>query len=199
MPTQSARGGLKISAALCVALLALSSTAPAQPPRRKNNLTRADREAWRKVLRWPDACEEAYREAYRDENYGALEFYSLGRGQYLLEVVCDGGGIQPGAVFLLYDDNRPRRARLLKLAGFESRDEAGRPLAYSDVRALTRFNPRRRELLLMSKYDAMGTCGLFVRYRFVRGRPRVVEMREQPNCGDPEGSPDTTRWPRKKL
>lgn len=186
--------------ALC-ALVALSSVAAAQEaPRKKRNLARADRAAWREVLRWPETCEEDYESAYAgEEKYGGVEFHALGRGLYLVEVVCDGGGIQPSAVFVLYDERRPRRARLLKLKGFDESDDAKRPARYSPVRALTKFDARRRELSLMSKYDAMGTCGLFVRYRFVRGRPRVVEAREQVDCGGPEGTPDTDRWPRKRL
>ena len=112
------------------------------------------------------------------------------RGRYLVEVTCDGGGIQPGTVFMLYDSGHPRGARTLKLKGFEGETE---------VRALPKFLPRTRELLLMSKADAMGTCGLYVRYSFATGRPRVVEARRQDDCGSPDGTPDTSRWPRVRL
>ena len=192
---------LSITFRICVAVLLGCCAAAAQGvPRKKRNPTRTDRAAWREVLRWPEACEEDYEAAYAgEEKYGGLEFHALGRGSHLVEVVCDGGGIQPSAVFVLYDEKRPRGARLLKLEGFDGRDDAKRSPRYSSVRALTKFDARARELSLMSKYDAMGTCGLFVRYRFVRGRPRVVEAREQTDCGGPEGTPDTDRWPRKRL
>ena len=51
----------------------------------------------------------------------------------------------------------------------------------------------------MSKADAMGTCGLYVRYRFEGGGPRVVEARRQTDCGGPHGTPDVGRWPRVRL
>lgn len=192
---------LSITFRICVAVLLGCCSAAAQGvARQQRDLTRSDRAAWREVLRWPEACEEDYESAFAaDGKYGGLEFHALGRGLYLVEVVCDGGGIQPSAVFVLYDERRPRSARLLKLEGFEERDAAGRAARDPRVRALTKFSARTRELSLMSKYDAMGTCGLFVRYRFVRGRPRVVEAREQTECGGPDGSPDTDRWPRKRL
>jgi hypothetical protein len=91
---------------------------------------------------------------------------------------------------MLYDSRRPHGARTLKLKGFEGEEV---------VRALTKFVPRARELLLMSKADAMGTCGLYVRYSFATGRPRVIEARRQDDCGSPEGSPDVSRWPRVRL
>ena len=180
----------------------LTATAGQGVPRKRKNLTREDRGRWREVLRWPRGCDEDYEGSYSEtETYGGVEFHALGRGLYLVEVVCDGGGIQPSTLFMLYDESRPRRARLLKLKEFESGERgAGRRLSYPPVRAMTKFDARRRELFLMGKYDAMGTCGLFVRYKFTaRGSPRAVEVREQTNCGDPEGSPDTSRWPRKRL
>ena len=96
------------AAASFVLTLALAPLASAQgPPRVKKNVTRGERAEWRRALGWPDACEEAYRAAYAEaETYGGVEFHRLGRGRYLVEVVCDGGGVQPGAVFMLYDGRR---------------------------------------------------------------------------------------------
>jgi len=189
-----------VCAALVLVLACAGVCAAQGVPRVKKSPTRTERAAWREVLVWPAACEEEYERAYQEgDDYGGLEFHRLGRGLYLVEVVCDGGGIQPSAVFVLYEEKRPRRARLLKLRGFDGEDGDGRPLPYSEVRALTKFVPRTRELLLMSKADAMGTCGLYVRYSFAAGRPRVVEAREQTDCGGPRGTPDVTRWPRVKL
>ena len=181
---------IKAAGASCVLLLLFASGAAAQGvPRVKKNVTRAERAEWREVLRWPDSCEEGYEASYSEsETYGGLEFHRLGRGRYLVEVVCDGGGIQPSTVFMLFDG---RRARPLKLKGFDENEEG--------IRALTKFVPRTRELMLMSKADAMGTCGLFVRYSFAGARPRVVEARRQDDCGGPRGTPDTSRWPRVRL
>ena len=191
---------LGVLSALLFALGCAGTAAAQGVPRVKKELTRADRAAWRGVLAWPDRCEEAYEAAYPEgDDYGGLDFHRLRRGLYLVEVVCDGGGTQPSAVFFLFDQKSRRRARPLKLRGFDSEDEAGRPLPYSEVRALTKFVPSTRELLLMSKADAMGTCGLYVRYSFAAGRPRVVEAREQTDCGGPRGTPDTSRWPRVRL
>ena len=177
---------------LSVLLFACAAAVAAQGvPRVKRNVTRAERAEWRGVLHWPEACEEAYEASYPEgKTYGGLEFHRLGRGRYLVEVVCDGGGIQPSAVFMLYDAGQTPRARPLRLKGFEDETE---------VRALTKFLPRTRELLLMSKADAMGTCGLFVRYSLRGARPRVVEARRQDDCGRPDGTPDPGRWPRVRL
>lgn len=188
--SRTTSGKLKAAGAAFALLLVCAPGVAAQssPPRSKKNVTREGRAAWRKVLAWPESCEEAYRASYAEgETYGGVEFHRLGRGRYLVAVVCDGGGIQPSAVFMLYEG---RRVRALRLKGFEDERE---------VRALSKFVPATRELLLMSKADAMGTCGLFVRYSFRGARPRVVEARRQDDCGRPDGSPDTSRWPRVRL
>ncbi len=183
-------GKLKAAGAgLVLSLLFAPCAAGQTPPRVKRRVTRAERAGWREVLRWPDACEEGYEASYSEaETYGGVEFHRLGRGRYLVEVTCDGGGIQPSTVFMLYDG---RRARTLRLKGFDESEEG--------VRALTKFDPRTRELFLMSKADAMGTCGLFVRYSFRGPSPRVVEARRQDDCGGPQATPDTSRWPRVRL
>jgi hypothetical protein len=176
------------SASFVLMLVLAPGVAAQAPPRVKKNVTRGERAEWRRALGWPDACEEAYQASYAEgETYGGVEFHRLGRGRYLVEVVCDGGGVQPSAVFMLYDG---RRARSLRLKGFEGGGE---------VRALTKFVPSTRELLLMSKADAMGTCGLFVRYSLRGARPRVVEARRQDDCGGPGATPDAGRWPRVRL
>jgi hypothetical protein len=188
--------GRGVFAALAL-LLACAGAASAQDvPRVKRSPPRAERAAWRTLLAWPESCEEAYRASYPEgEEYGGLEFHRLGRGRYLVEVVCDGGGIQPSAVFALYDARTPRRARPLRLKGFDGEGGHRRTPPYAEVRALTKFVPSKRELLLMSKADAMGTCGLFVRYSFRGARPRVVEARRGDDCGGPRSTPDVTRWP----
>jgi|SRR5919205_1078035 hypothetical protein len=179
-----------VAALLFVLLLLCASSAEAQSPRKMRDVTPEERAAWRGLLRWPETCETEYQATYGaagEQKFGGVVFHPLGRGRRLVEVTCDGGGVQPSSVFMLYEG---RRARTLRLKGFDGEEE---------VRAVTGFDKRKRELFLLSKADAMGTCGLFVRYSFTNGRPRVVEARRQDDCGRPGGSPDTDRWPRVRL
>lgn len=189
-----------LAALVVVTACAAAAGAQQEVPVSVKHLKRAERETWRGVLAWPERCEKEFEAAYPErDDYSGLEFHRLGRSLRLVEVTCDGGGIQPASVFILYDEQHPRAARPLKLKGFETADEAGRPLPYSEVRALTKFVARTRELHLMSKADATGTCGLYVRYSFASGAPRVVEARRQDDCGGPHATPDVTRWPPVRL
>jgi hypothetical protein len=164
-------------------------------------LTTKDRAAWYEILKWPKKCEEAFHQTSPLEKSNAgVEFYSLGRGEYLVEVVCYSGAYQPGSIIMYYNERKPLSARALKLKGFETEDEQGKSLGYSEISGLTEFNRKRKELEILSKYRGTGDCGMFVRYRITRGDAIVIEAREQ-ECDDNRNSRDIDprRWPRKKL
>jgi hypothetical protein len=190
--------------AFLILLLLTACVAAQQVPRKKKNLTRADREAWHKILRWPVEYEDYSRKMYENSDYGGLSFYDLGRGRYLVEVEAYPVAYQAGFIYVIYDERRRPNGpgRLLLLKGFESKDKSGHPLPYSEVSAaVTKFHAKTKVLEIYSKYRAAGDCGLFVRYKFINARPVVIEARRQ-DCDVSGRRPvqqDPSRWPRKKL
>lgn len=197
---------LKTAGVSFVILLILAASAAAQEvTRKKQNLTRTDREAWSKVLRWPDEYENVWRKTHdsSEASYGGLTFHSLGRGKYLVEINTYPGAYQSGYIFMLYDEAKSLAgpARLLKLKVF-GKDERGRPSPSfeEEIAGFPAFNAATRQLEIISKYRGPGDCGSLIRYRFVNDSPVVAEAREQ-NCDD-AGKQDEInprRWPRKKL
>jgi hypothetical protein len=197
-------GGLKAASASLVVLFTLAAYAPAQAPRKGASLTRAERDEWYKILRWPAMYEDAWRKEPESLAGGGLSFYGLGRGKYLVEVHAYVVPYQTGYLYMLYDDKHKPDGpgRLLLLRGFETEDARGRRLPYSEVSAVaTKFHSKTKVLEVVSKYRAAGDCGLYARYRFVGPRPVVLETRER-ECGLGGRGParlDWSRWPRKKL
>jgi hypothetical protein len=199
------RSKVKTASISCIVLLILTASVAAQQvPRKKKNPTCADREAWHKILRWPDEYEGNWCPQGDATGDGLLEFYNLGRGKYLVEVDAYPVAYQAGFIYVLYDErNKPNGpGQLLLLKGFERKDRSGHPLSYSEVSAaFTKFHAKTKVLEIYSKYRAQGDCGLFVRYRFVGSRPTVIEARER-DCDESRRGPidiDPRRWPRKKL
>jgi hypothetical protein len=195
--------GRKAAGASFVLLLTLAAGASAQTLRKGTDLTRAEREAWYKILRWPAEYENAWRREHENSGYGGLSFYDLGRGKYLVEVDAYPVAYQTGFIYMLYDAAKEPNGpgRLLLLKGFQAEDERGRPLPYSKVSGFTSFDAKKKVLEVISKYRAAGDCGLYVRYKFVGPRPFVVEARER-KCDAGRGhiaDLDPSRWPRKKL
>jgi hypothetical protein len=190
-----------ISGALLASCALLSV---AQVPRKKSGLTKADREAWREVLKWPDEYEERWRRtgegSSRDDS--GLTFYRLGRDKYLVEINIYPGWYQPGYIFMLYDESGPatKPSRLLRFKHYE-RDEDGRVSTYYDAEMLGffTFDDRRKTLEVFSKSRGPGDCGSVVRYKFVGRRSVPVEARAQPCYNDPRRqTSDTSRWRRVK-
>jgi hypothetical protein len=186
---------------LCLEML-LSPMSDAQVPRKKTDLPKQDRESWREILKIPSECEKSFQATYRSDptNYGGLEFYPLGRNQYLVAITCCGGAYQPGFIYAYYSESNPSATRLLKLKGFESEDDNDKPLPYSLIDGFDTFNRRTKVLEILSKYRGPGDCGLFVRYKFVGSHPVLLEAREQ-ECDENRirRSIDYRRWRRKKL
>ena len=100
-------------------IVVCSAICVAQVPAKKTELTVVDREAWQKVLRWPDELEEQWRRSRttNDREQGGLVFHSLGRGNYLVQIEVHESSYQPQYLFMHYAESG--QARLLKLKTYE--------------------------------------------------------------------------------
>lgn len=168
----------------------------AQPQLKKQDLKKTDRAEWRELLHWPDNCEEAFQELFKDESQAGMEFYQLGNRQYLVHITCYGGAYQPGFVLALYDEAK-KKSRLLRLKHYE-RATNGRITTYRDaeIAGFDTFNPKTKQLTVFSKSRGPGDCGSQVIYRFANGNLFVKEARAQA-CYEDARAPvtDPERWP----
>jgi hypothetical protein len=175
----------------------------AQLPKKKVNLTKKDRAEWFKILKWPQKCEESYQIAFKDtpSRYGDIEFHQISKGVYIVALLCDGGAYQPVTIFMLYREGNPSSSKLLKLKGFDSTDDHGNPLNYSEVNGLCIFHKKTKELEVLSLHRGTGDCGLWVKYKFQQAEGPVVVSAREKSCGK-GGNKSTTnphRWPLKRL
>ena len=163
---------------------------------KKTNLTPADRRAWRKVLKWPGDCEEAYEKTMGKETPG-LEFYELASGRYLVEVVCTTGAYQGYQFYLNLDETKsPPASRLLSFPSFDSEDE-GKPKKKTEIQemwGLATFDAKTKLLEIHNKYRGPGDCGSLATYEFPDGTPRLKEFREKSACDGNYVEPRD--WPR---
>jgi hypothetical protein len=150
---------------------------------KKTNLTPADRRVWRKLIKWPDECEEAYEGTMSKETAG-LEFYELAGGQYLVEVVCTTGPYQGYQFYSYLDETKsPPSARLLTFQTFQS--EGGGPPKKTETRemwGLATFDAGTKRLEIHNRYRGPGDCGSLATYEFQDGAPRLREFREKSEC-----------------
>lgn len=109
----------------CFSLLLFNSLCVAQAPLKKTDLSISDRQAWHKILRWPEQLEEQWRRS-RTNNEPAqsgLAFYGLGQGSYLVQIEVQESSYQPRYLFMYYSESGNAPARILKLKTYEGDDD----------------------------------------------------------------------------
>jgi hypothetical protein len=131
----------------------------------RTDLTYSDREAWRRVLGWPDRCEATF--TYPDREFGGLYFYELNAGRYLAEVICTLGAYQGSQMFYYVRQERPGRAigmQLLRFHVLEERDDGGglRLRETTEPHRTAQFEAASKHLTLLDRFRGFGDCGYLV-------------------------------------
>jgi hypothetical protein len=173
----------KLIAGLFMVLCAVTSFAQA-PPEKKTELTLADREAWQKILHWPDDMEEQWRRSRttNDRDQSGLAFYSLGPGRYLVAIEVQESAYQPRYLFMHYTESphAGKQARLLKLKTYERDDDAAGTIStkvLTEVEGKVTFDDTKKQLVLYTMGRGTADCGSLVRYNVTPTRVVPVEAR----------------------
>ena len=191
---------LKIFFGCCLMTLS-ASICMAEVPANRTNLTTADREAWRKILRWPDELEEQWKRSRVDNKsvQGGITFHGVGQDQYLVVINVHESSYQPGYIFMYYAESSKfhSRASLLKLKTYERDDDNGHISSHlaAEVEGLPTFDSTTKHLVMLTKGRGTGDCGSLVRYRVTAQRAIPVEARVHACYDDYSlGVSDPLRW-----
>jgi hypothetical protein len=149
---------------------------------RKKDLKPEDREPWRKLLQWPDRCEQTFQASLEgeDPDQAGLEFYPLSPGKYLVQIACSFGPV----MYLYYDETSTLPARAIKFGEFPSTDENGAQLSYSELKfKVLIWGRRTHELEIYVEFDEISDTCRSARYKFVEGDPILLATNLGP-CPD---------------
>jgi hypothetical protein len=152
---------------------------------KKENLTYADRVAWRSFLNWPSDCESTF--DYPDKSFAGLSFYELSPKHDLVQVTCNLGSYQGTYVFLLLDESiSPPKAMLLHFTTYEDSGEPGsgrlQKLEGTQLTGTPEFDQSAKQLRVLNKFRGLGDCGFQVSYAFSRERPEVTVLQGKLDC-----------------
>lgn len=181
-------------------IIAGASVCMAQVPAKKTELTVADREAWHKVLRWPEGLEQQWRRSRTtsDRDQSGLTFYNLGHGNYLVQIEVHESSYQPRYLFMHYAEFPRTRSRLLKLKTYERDDDEAGTLSTKEsieVEGVASFDEKKKQLVFHTKGRGTEDCGSLVRYAITPTRAVPVEARVHACFDDYSlGITDPTRW-----
>ena len=186
-----------------LALLLLTSTVAGKPPgasqdkppRKKTNLNQKDRQAWRKILKWSQECDDAYGD--HGEDAAGLRFYQLAARKYLVEVECEVAAYQSDMLYLLYDESAsPARSKLLTFKIYTGETEQSmKQIETGSLLGESAFDDQRKTLTVFYRLSRLGACGTVATYSFPRDEPVLTDFRVKFTC-DGEGEEDKSRWKR---
>jgi hypothetical protein len=180
------------------------SVCMAQSPKKKTDLTVADRAAWQRVLGWPIEFEEQWfrSRTSNDRDRSGLEFHSLGRGNYLVVIEVLESSYQPRYLFMHYSESGKTPARLLKLKTYEGDDDDVNKIStrlMAEVEGLPAFDDAKKQLVFHTKGRGTADCGSLVRYNITPTAAVPIEARVHACFDDYSlGITDPLRWRRVK-
>ena len=187
-----------------ITLLVCASITVAQVPKKKTELTDTDREAWQKVLDWPIHFEEQWRRSRtsNDRDQSGLAFYSLGQGNYLVQIEVQESSYQPRYLFMYYSESSKAPSRILKLKTYEGDDDDVNKITtklVAEVEGIPSFDSAKKQLVFHTKGRGTGDCGSLVRYEITPTRAIPTEARVHACFDDYSlGITDPHRWRRVK-
>jgi hypothetical protein len=149
-----------------------AQSSPIKPPQKKANLTYEDRQAWKKILQWPDHCSLDPADLGRPDaglphdNPSGLRFWQLEPKKYLVEVKCRVEAYNDQQLYLFYDETTaPPTSRLLQ---FERYDPGAKIIVGepdTELSGYPEFHPQTRELTLWARPPGLGEWDTWTKYR----------------------------------
>lgn len=168
-------------------------SSPLAALKRTGALTVEDRRAWRPMLRWPEACEEAFQASHAGED-GGLTFHPLGPGVSTVAVTCAAGSYQPSHVFLRFDERGSSPlAEILRFPVYRS--ESGRHIEQfveTEIEGEAVFSADGRQVSILSLSRQLGDCGIWNRFTISGSHPVLTEAAARLPCPSAPGDP--ARW-----
>lgn len=162
-----------------------SSGSSAEVNLKKENLTYADRLAWRSRLNWPQDCESTF--DYPDKAFAGLAFYGISEKHDLVQVTCTLGSYQGTYVFLLLDKSvSPAKSTVLHFVSYEDSGESGPGRLHktqaTELTGTPDFDQGSKQLRVIHKFRGLGDCGFLTSYSFSKGEPELTQLQDKLEC-----------------
>jgi hypothetical protein len=177
---------------------------PIKPPQKKENLTYEDRQAWQKILQWPEHCGPDPADLRRPdaslppENPSGLRFWELQPKKYLVEVKCQVGAYNDLQLYLFYDEtNAPPASRMVHFEKYDFEAKTIGAETETELLGWTEFQPREKGLTRFDMARGLGDCGMWFKYRINGDKGVLLECRQRDclDTGEYDGVPHPETFP----
>jgi hypothetical protein len=159
-----------------------------KPPQKKENLTFEDRQAWQKILNWPEPCGHDPEDlaGLPPENSSGLRFWQLEPKKYLVEVTCMTSAYNNLVLFIFYDETTsPPSSQVVSFEEYDQLAKTIRAPSEPELLGYTEVHPQTKELTLWGRARGLGDCGMWFKYRITANKGILLEVRAKECVDDP--------------
>lgn len=171
-----------------LALMSVGHAQQAQTSLKTDNLTFADRNEWRKILRWSEDCEESFNND--EETRAGLTFWSVTKDKVLVEVQC---AITYQGVQMYFVYNKTSKASQPLDFKIYEQNSSGKvaPKIETIIAGFPDFNQQTKILTIETKFRGGADCGSLAKYQInSEGKAELKEFRAKYECDGRETLPE---------
>jgi len=154
-----------------------------------NKAQQTDRVTVRKILQWPNSCEERF-------NFptSGLTFFKQTDDDYVVQVTCTYGSYQGMSLFYKINLSKPTPiSNQIKLPIYSYKNKLAaeyKTEIWGNV--LTTSTVNNFNLLIL--YSGFGHCGSLTTYNLSGNQPKIIQLKMQPDCESKERVRDPDKW-----
>jgi len=152
----------------------------------------SDRAVMRKILGWPDSCEETF-------NFptSGLKFFKQSNELYIAQVICTYGSYQGMSLFYKLDLSKEKvTTQQLKFTVY---NQDKKPTIESSIWGNVLTSSTFDKFTILNLYSGYGHCGSLTEYDLSGEQPKTTQLKMQPNCDTQNKVREPEKWHVEKL
>ncbi len=154
-----------------------------------NKTQQTDRSTVRKILQWPNSCEERF-------NFptSGLTFFKQTDDDYIVQVTCTYGSYQGMSLFYKTKVSNAAASQI-KFPSFSSDKKANLTKSNkSEIWGNVLTTSTVKNFQILDLYSGFGNCGSLTTYDLTGNQPKVIQLKMQSDCESKKLIRDPEKW-----
>ena len=159
-----------------------------------NNAQQTDRTSVRKILQWPDSCEESFKFPT-----SGLTFFKHTDNNYVVQVICTYGSYQGMSLFYKLNVSLAEASQV-KFPSLNSKNKTRLTLPNkAEIWGNVLTTSTVKNFQILNLYNGFGNCGSLATYDLTGNQAKLVTLKSQPDCDAKKMLRDPEKWKTIKL
>jgi len=151
----------------------------------KDNANSTHRTKLRKIIKWPDSCEETF-----SFPTAGFVIFKKDVNNYIAQIVCTYGSYQGMSLF--YKINTSGNNPIISKISFPTRNNSKKHLSEIWGNVLTSSTVDKFHILNL--FSGYGHCGTLTTYDLSADIPKIIKLKTQDNCDLKPAIRDPEKW-----